>query len=553
MRRSETTASGTASVAVSGDVNAPIITNPEVHVWLQETAAPDPSDWPRVNEVDALTLGVHRARPIDNGPVLPPYILRDIDREVARQMKHVAIHGGFVLLVGDSTSGKSRTALHGVQRCMPEHAIYAPSRGTSLLHLPQTIQSSPSTSIILWLDDLEGFLGSEGMNPLLLESLMRLRVAIVATMQDELFEKYANTHLSDYHATQDKSHQIGNRLLRAADPIRIGRLWSPAEIGRASKVSDERIVDAISHSATYGVSEYLASGPALLQSWYRAQRVGGNPRGAALVHVCIDLARAGFSGAVDIDVLEELHVKYLPDPTLRPESWSEALAWATTVQYGVSGLLVPGDYAGTWRAFDYLPDAISRDKETQKEVPDFIREEALNLSPDEDDQWLIGMSAYMAGATQFAIDAWAPLAETGNGSAASNLVTIFHELGDAESARYWHHLESEDEFQSTTIYYDRSIPLYDSESGEARIGRYRTGETVGVVLHRPDSGVRHGVIAGAKGVGKSNNLSLILLGALSSGKYILWLMDWSPEQKHFKTLREKGWPTNSPGMTLSAR
>ncbi|MYX34382.1 MULTISPECIES: hypothetical protein [unclassified Streptomyces] len=248
--------------------------------------------------------------------------------------------------------------------------------------------------------------------------------------------------------------------------------------------------------------------------------------------------RAGFSGAVDIGVLEELHLNYLPDSSLRPESWSDAVAWATTVQYGVSGLLIPGEYADTWRAFDYLPDAMSRNKKNQKQIPELIRKEALNLCPDEDDRWLIGMSAYMAGATQCAIEAWVPLAESGNGSAASNLATIFLEMGDRGTAQYWHQLESHDDFHSGVIPVDISIPLYDSESGKVRVGESRSGEVMEVPLHRPGLGVCHGVIAGSKGVGKSNSLSLILLGALSSGKYILWLMDWAPEQKHFKALME---------------
>ncbi|WP_405501092.1 hypothetical protein OG501_20305 [Streptomyces niveus] len=421
---------------------------------------------------------------------------------------------------------------------MPDHAIYAPSHGTSLSPLPQAIQSAPPGPYLVWLDDLDGFLGSEGMNLSLLASLKRLNVAVVATMQDQLFETYANTQTYQSNTSEQISRQIGNRLLRAVEPIRMSRLWSASEIDRATAAHDERISDAVTHSATYGVSEYLAAGPALMQAWLRAQRVNGNPRGAALVQASVDLKRAGFSGAVDIEVLEELHARYLPGPSLRPESWSEALTWATEVQYGVSGLLIPGEYEGTWRAFDYLADFISRDNENPRSIPEFIWEEALNLCPDADDQWLIGMRAYMTGVTKYAIGAWEPLAENGNGSAASNLATIHQELGDWEAARYWRYIESQDEFHSTTIPLDPSISLYDAESGEVKIGESRDGQRLGIVLHKPGSGVRHGVIAGGKGVGKSNSLTLLLLGALSSGKYILWLMDWSPEQKHHKPLRD---------------
>ncbi|MFI1157356.1 hypothetical protein [Streptomyces sioyaensis] len=373
---------------------------------------------------------------------------------------------------------------------------------------------------------------------MLLDGLEKLNVAIVATMQDGLFEAYVNPKNLQSGDVQEMSRQIGNRLLRAVEPISLGRLWSDSEINRASKDSDERLADAVSCSAIYGISEYLAAGPALMQSWRRAQRVNGNPRGAALVQASVDLACAGFNAAVDLQVLEELHGRYLPDSTLRPESWSDAVDWATSVQYGVSGLLVPGEYEGTWRAFDYLPDAFSRDKRNQREIPDFIWDEALQLCPDDDDRWLIGVRAYMARKTRYAIEAWEPLAESGNGTAAGHLADICLEEGDREAARYWRWIESQDEFHSTTIPFDASLPLYDPETGKVSTGEYRTGEQVWVPLHRPGVGVSHGVIAGGKGIGKSNTLLIILLGALTSGKYLLWLMDWAPEQKHFGSLKK---------------
>ncbi|MGW7434915.1 tetratricopeptide repeat protein [Streptomyces sp. NPDC054849] len=399
------------------------------------------------------------------------------------------------------------------------------------------LRSTPSGKFLVWLDDLEGFLGQEGMNTSLLAALARMKVAVVATMQDDLFETYSNPKQDK---TKESSLQIGNRLLRAVTPIRIARLWSSNEIRRASRVSDDRLAEAITHSATFGISEYLAAGPALMKTWRSAERVGGNPRGAALVQASVDLARAGFNAAVDLEVLEELHFQYLPSATLRPESWTDAKKWATDVQYGVSGLLVPGEDEGTWRAFDYLPDAISRDKANRRDIPKSIWNEALNLCPDDDDRWLIGMRAYMAGENDYAIAAWEPLAESGNGSAASNLASIYLEIGDHEAARYWRYIESQDGFHTETLPLDPSVPLYDPETGMVTTGKYRDGTLVQIPLHRPGRGVTHGVIAGGRNVGKSNSLTIILLGALMSGKYVLWLMDWAPSQKHFKPLRKSG-------------
>ncbi|MFI9496193.1 hypothetical protein ACIG8K_32230 [Streptomyces halstedii] len=534
MRQKKVAANGEAAVAVGGNVTAPIITNPEINIKLEGPPGFKPTDWPRVHEVDTLKLGVHRSRTVDNRPPLPPYVIRDADREVAEQMKYVAVRGGMILLTGDSTSGKSRTAVHGIQRCMSGHTIYAPVRGTKLTELPRFLRDSPAAPFVLWLDDLEGFLGGHGLNPALLQSLEGLNVAIVATMRDDLFSMYANARGHRASDGETSSRQIGNRLLRAVEPIFIERIWSDREVARASKAGDERLLDAVKHSDTYGVAEYLAAGPTLMEEWQRAQRVGGHPRGAALVQASVDLARAGFSGAVDIDALKDLHEEYLGSSTLRPESWDEAESWATEVRYGVSGLLIPGEeYEGMWRAFDYLSDAASRTRKNRSDVPDFIWTEALNLCPDDDDRWLIGMHAYMAGRDEYAIAAWEPLAAGGNGSAAANLVAIYTDMGDLRSASYWRQVEFQDEFHSTVLPYDPTIPLYDPETGKIIIGEYRNGRLVEIDLHQHDIGVRHGIIAGEKGIGKSNNLSIILLGTLSSARYLLLLIDWSPEQKHF--------------------
>ncbi|MFF9677591.1 hypothetical protein ACF1GS_38900 [Streptomyces eurythermus] len=541
MRQKKVAANGDAAVAVGGDVTAPIITNPEIYLQLEGSPSFEPTEWPKVHEVVALNLGEHRSRTANNRPLLPPYVLRDADREVAERMRYIAVHGGMILLTGDSTSGKSRTAVHGIQRCMSDHTIYAPVRGTKLTELPRFLRDSPAAPFVLWLDDLEGFLGDHGLNPTLLQDLERLNVAIVATMRDDLFAMYANSRGYRASDSETSSRQIGNRLLRAVEPIFIERIWSDREVARASKAGDERLFDAVKHSDTYGVAEYLAAGPTLMEEWQRAQRVGGHPRGAALVQASVDLARAGFSGAVDIDVLKDLHEKYLGSSTLRPESWDEAESWATEVRYGVSGLLIPGEeYEGMWRAFDYLADAASRTRKDRSDVPDFIWREALSLCPDDDDRWLIGMHAYMAGRDEYAIAAWEPLAADGNGSAAANLAAIYTDMGDLRSASYWRQVEFRDKFHSTVLPYDPTTPLYDPETGKIAIGEYRDGQLVEVEIHQRDIGVRHGIIAGAKGIGKSNNLSLILLGALSSSRYCLFLIDWSPEQKHFHPFTDNG-------------
>ncbi|MFJ5234097.1 hypothetical protein ACIQBJ_29850 [Kitasatospora sp. NPDC088391] len=534
----ETVASGAASVAAGRDITGPVVTNHQVNFWLTERGSdgPDPLSWPLAGEVDALVLGVHPARASDAGAALPPYVLRDSDRGLAARAKHAAAHGGLVLLVGDSTAGKTRSALHAVRRCMPEHRLYAPPRGAALSRLPGALRSSGVGRVVLWLDDLERFLGADGLDPALLGSLTALGVATVATLRDEVFETYRTLHAPGGLPHPDR--ELGHRVLRGADPVRVPRRWSPAELDRAAAAGEARLADAVAHAGAYGVAEYLAAGPSLLQSWEQASRVGGNPRGAALVRAAVDLARAGLRAAVDVEVLRDLHAGYLDDVALRPEGWPEALAWATEVRYGASGLLVPGEYPDTWRAFDYLPEALNRRGPDAPAVPEAVRDEVLELGADDEDRLLIGMSAYLAGATGHAVAAWLPLALAGDGSAAAHLAAVHEEAGEAEAAARWNRVAARDPFHSERIPLGSVESLYDPVSGTVALGDDRGGAESRVPLHRPGTGVCHGAVVGGPGVGKSNTLTVLLVGALASGRFVLWLLDWSAGQKHFRALLE---------------
>ncbi|WUH89379.1 hypothetical protein OG900_03935 [Streptomyces sp. NBC_00433] len=93
----------------------------------QHTTAP-PSG-ALAGDTDPLALGVHRARRGgDGGAALPPYVRRDVDGRVRDALRTAAAAGGMVLLTGDSTAGKSRTALEAVRAVLPGHLLPAPPR-----------------------------------------------------------------------------------------------------------------------------------------------------------------------------------------------------------------------------------------------------------------------------------------------------------------------------------------------------------------------------------------------------------------------------------------
>jgi uncharacterized protein len=389
---------------------------------------PRPGTWPTAREVSALGLGVHRARSKGEGvsESVPPYVARDFDDDLRARLRRHAIDGGVVLLTGDSTSGKSRAAFEAVRAEMPEHQVFSPPHGFDLRRLPDSLAARPGR-YVLWLDDLEGFLGRDGLRPDLLSALLRLRLAVVATLRDgfrEMFWPQAERHAaaSGDPETQRHSHS-GSHVLDMAELIEVPRTWSATELERASWEDDSRLIDAVRNHGNYGISEYLAAGPELWQEWRQAMRAGGNPRGAALVAAAIDLARTGLKEPFSAQLIEEAHEYYLAvagGRKLRPESLREAWEWVQTIRYGVTSLLMSGPAESEWRAFDYLTDSAFRDSRLQ--IPESTWLIAISRARDDDEKFEVGWQAMVRAAPrQLAAAAFEPLALAGDAVAANNM------------------------------------------------------------------------------------------------------------------------------------
>ncbi|GHC60254.1 tetratricopeptide repeat protein [Streptomyces flavofungini] len=395
----------------------------------QQRYLQDPDRWPLAREWDALAAGAHRARPGEDGSKLPPYVTRDVDTELRERIQEAAEDGGLVLVVGDSTAGKTRAAFEAVRELLPEHRVLAPPAGAPLRPAPDAVEACAHRRCVVWLDDLEQYLGPDGLEPELLAEFVRLRVPVVATMRLKPYETFSTS--TDDGTGEQRWAGLSSRVLRTAEVVDLDRLWSAGELSRAGACEDVRIADAVAHHGTYGIAEYIAAGPVLLREWRRARRTGGgHARGAALVTAAVDLSRAGLRGPYARGLLVEVHERCLTDAggsVLRPESLDDAFAWAARVRLGVTSPLVPVT-EGWWSAFDYLVDG------AESAVPDWIRETALAHAADDDDRYAIATSAYRADALRVAEAAVRPLADGGNLTATFNLALLSAKAGRTEEA-----------------------------------------------------------------------------------------------------------------------
>ncbi|PIM68481.1 hypothetical protein CTU88_30725 [Streptomyces sp. JV178] len=392
--------------------------------------------WLPVRDTDPLGLGVHRARVGGaDASTLPPYVRRDIDDQVRDRLREAAGSGGLVLLTGDSTAGKSRTALEAARAVLPGHLLLAPPWGADLRVLRPPAGGPAYDRHVLWLDDLEHYLGPGGLEPSLLSALTDAGLVVLATLRDERYDslREAADGADGEGLAGRMAAERGLRVLNMVEPVVVRRLWSDTELDRVAEVDDSRLAEAHARHGTHGIAEYLAAGPELLGEWRRAERAttrGGHPRGAALVAAAVDLARIGLIGDLPETLLREVHERYLTalgGPALRPEPYADAVTWATRIRYGVASLLMEGEEQNTKRPFDYLVDSVARDP-AAPDVPEAVWRTALRQADDRT-RPLIAQTASFSGQWEIAEEAWRPLADTEDEEAVLNYTSAQLFLG----------------------------------------------------------------------------------------------------------------------------
>ncbi|KAA2264324.1 tetratricopeptide repeat protein [Solihabitans fulvus] len=313
---------------------------------------------PTVRQIsDPRWLGVHPANRLadaENGSVLPAYVPRDVDEE----LHGLIARGGFVLLVGDSTAGKTRTAYEAVMATVPDHVAIAPKNRQAVAAAVD--RAVRATNCVLWLNDLEHYLGADGLTRDMVAKVLsgQGHPVVVATIRSAELSRFTEEAAGDDQSRQN-FREARAVLELAGEGIRVERRFSSPERDRAQdRAWDPRIADALEHSGDYGLAEYLAAGPELLTDWRNGWEPGTHPRGAALVAAAVDCRRAGLQPPLPARLLDELVEDYLArrgGARLRPESVEQAWEWATRPRRATTALLDGAVKAG-FDVFDYLVD-----------------------------------------------------------------------------------------------------------------------------------------------------------------------------------------------------
>lgn len=328
----------------------------------------------RVRDItDPVVLGVRPARPGDP-PVspgvselvaLPPYIGRSKDGA----LRDLLTRSAFVLLIGDSATGKTRTAYEAVRAVLPDHTLVAPQDRDAVSAAIEIAASLPRC--VLWLDDMYRLAGPEGLTSADAARLIddpdeRHHRVILATITVSDLAKFTDRR-------DDANRRVNQAVLAQAHRIGLDRMFDKEELSRTRRLAgDPRIADALRHPE-YGVPEYLAAGPELFDLW-QAEILGGGPhaRGAALISAAIDCRRAQLYRPLSRDLIERLHGDYLSRMGRigeRVESLEAAWAWATRAGSVQAPLTVVDPDRPTYEVFSYLVDEAERRATPADNVP----------------------------------------------------------------------------------------------------------------------------------------------------------------------------------------
>ncbi|ADD43364.1 tetratricopeptide repeat protein [Stackebrandtia nassauensis] len=308
-------------------------------------------DMPLVRDTEPLALGVHRAITSDfEEPPSPRplYVMRSADHRLRRLISGVDSRR-MCLLVGESSTGKTRGAWEAIRDRVPEWTLVRPDSARDLNRLTEANAVPPES--VVWLDEAQDFLsGPDAAESA--QSLLRLLnegpqpLLLIATIWP--------TYLPDPHA-DDR----GSRLVRQLLNDHCEQIDWPDSFASVVVESDE-VSDLIARDprlrtafATAGesakVTQVLSGGTQAVRQ-YR----DGDSDAANMVRAAVLMRKLGHHGPLPMSLLRAGFAA-LVDAADTDERADAALASACRPIHGVAALTeVVEDGQFRYRVHDYV-------------------------------------------------------------------------------------------------------------------------------------------------------------------------------------------------------
>ncbi|WP_326811017.1 hypothetical protein OIE62_23355 [Streptomyces scopuliridis] len=387
-----------------------------------------------------LQLGVHRAvetgperLPAPLGSALPVYVPRDHDGTKlwdALDPEHPV--NRLVVLVGMSTTGKTRSAAEMARRRLGDWQLFAPADAGALL---RWIEGNPRPRTVLWLDELRDFLAG-GNGPSVAAALRRLlasehKVLAIGTLWPEDWQTHAGNNAEPHQGSSAVRELLG-RAVRVDVPPQ----FSAMEWDRASEQGT--LAFAVeSCSTTRKLTQFLAATPHLLRRYADA-----DPYSKALLTAAMDARRLGYRALLTSRFLKHASVGYLDERSRvsPPRDWyARALRYATAEVKGAVAPLTPlrtSPGVGPADGFQ-LADSLeehARSARSQVIVPVEVWDALVTAAEDPDDLESLGMAAQDRGYYRYMHLFCRPAADHGRDVALYLVMRNLEEQGRSEEA-----------------------------------------------------------------------------------------------------------------------
>jgi tetratricopeptide (TPR) repeat protein len=311
---------------------------------------------PVVAETSVYAMGVTESKYVSAENPEPPYVPRAwVDAEIRRLLD---AGERFVLAVGDSKSGKSRSMAEMLRRLRPQAQLIVPAVGdpTALPKLARLPLPARAEGSVLWLDDIDRYLGPGGLDLKVLLAFQQQEATVVGTITARRYHDLVTARTAagahDVRGMTDAAAQAGRLLLRAK-VVRVASSPSPEDLAAARELYPEE------DFRTRGIGEQMVAAP-MIEDLYAAARESC-PEGWAVVQAAVDWRRIGVAGPVSRQILRSLFPRYLFEaaPHLDPGDarFADGVDWACRPLSGTIALLSrarPGQEQVAYHAFDYV-------------------------------------------------------------------------------------------------------------------------------------------------------------------------------------------------------
>ncbi|MEV6060874.1 hypothetical protein AB0L62_12815 [Nocardia asteroides] len=433
------------------------VTDPELGAWkaARERAVEDARLRPGIplsDVLDPLEYDVHKPITTPDSPtaVLPLYVPRDHDTHLHEAVEQaVAGHSAIVVLLGDSSTGKTRALWEAVQslRDKGRWRLWRPSRYRPEELREQLDRVGPRT--VVWLNETQDYLLplSERDRGQIAEQLQgiladarRAPVVVLGTLWREHYRALC----------PDGTASATRRLLEPAT-VPVPPNFSGADLRAALAVAGQDPRLAMAARAENGmITQYLAGGPELIHYYDKQASV---PE-LAVIEAAMDLTRMGHPNALPFTLLRGIAAGYIDDTTwdALDENWFETALTETGLRRkGTRGAITPitarpldtdtsparsrprrprrhttNPGQPIYQLADYLNQHGRRTRDELIPPIEFWEAAAVHAHPDH--QNTLASQAWHCGLYRDAAQLWKNATSHGHPGAAIDLVTHLHKV-----------------------------------------------------------------------------------------------------------------------------